>query len=60
MNEWVDRFKILTIEEKTRWVENDPEGYSNWCWRVVNADNAFIFDNMELPRHRYNKDPRTP
>lgn len=56
----IDRFDILTIEEKTRWVGNDPEGYTNWCWRVVYTDNAVVFDNKKLPRHRYNKDPRKP
>ena len=61
MDGWdIDRFDILSSEEKTRWVENDPEGYTDWAWRVVYTENALVSDNKKLPRHRFNKNPRTP
>lgn len=56
----VDHIAVLNSDERARWIENDPEGFNNWCKRMVKVETDSFFHGKKTPRHRFSPDPTQP
>lgn len=51
---------FLTFDEVDRWTTKDPDGFQNWCRRMIILDHKEMATGKKYPRHRFNTDPSKP